>query len=358
MIDLGPDDPAIRQKLAEAIVAGGLEPVIDDGLDEALAGESGDRDGAQLASAIGDAQQQYGALDCKGARTAAERAVGLAAARQAAGLPAPELARGWTYIFLCADRAGDSDTAGYAAARLRALGATADVDATVLARYPEVDALSNAEQVEVDIQAEVAGAALWVDFAPVGPSPQHLTLSAGRHVIAAASGTRRGVVSGTVVKAQPVISIPMPEQAGKHAELARRIAAWHGAVPAPEELGWVLAHIHARAVIVRHGDTIEAWGRAGLAEKPKRLGGDDGVGTPGDAPRLVALIADRARGWSDHAPDPDEPLLTESVGERGKEAPTKWWVYAAIVGAVLAGSAVIYAHDSASDTQRVTLHYP
>src|SRR5215467_11747329 len=96
VIDLGPDDPAIRQKLAEAIVDGGLEPVIGDGLEDALAGELGDRDGAQLASAIGDAQQQYGALDCKGARAAAERAVGLAAARQAAGLPVPELARALT----------------------------------------------------------------------------------------------------------------------------------------------------------------------------------------------------------------------------------------------------------------------
>ena len=31
VIDLGPDDPAIRQRLAAAIVAGGLEPVRGDG---------------------------------------------------------------------------------------------------------------------------------------------------------------------------------------------------------------------------------------------------------------------------------------------------------------------------------------
>src|SRR5262245_64466884 len=72
VIDLGPADPAIRGKLAAVIVAGGLDPVIGDGIEDALAGEASDRDTQTLAAAIGDAQQQFGALECKGARAAAD----------------------------------------------------------------------------------------------------------------------------------------------------------------------------------------------------------------------------------------------------------------------------------------------
>src|SRR6185295_11420843 len=111
-------------------------------------------------------------------------------------------------------------------------------------------------------------------------------------------------------------------------------ASWHGQMPAPVEIGWVLAHVHARAALIRRGDTIEAWGRAGLAEAPHRLGDDDGAGTLAEAGRLCALIEDRAKGWDDHSPDPDKPLLRETpAGSKGQaEEPTKWWVYAAIAG--------------------------
>src|SRR5665647_3045075 len=102
VIDLGPDDPAndsvIRQKLAAAIVAGGLDAVIGDGVEDALGGSSTDPDALQLAVALGEAQRAFGALDCKAAITASKTAIGIAAARQAAGLAVPELARGWTYV--------------------------------------------------------------------------------------------------------------------------------------------------------------------------------------------------------------------------------------------------------------------
>ena len=58
VIDLGPPvddrvaDGAIRRQLAAAIVAGGLDPVLGDGVEDALAGDSVDKDGLELAEAV------------------------------------------------------------------------------------------------------------------------------------------------------------------------------------------------------------------------------------------------------------------------------------------------------------------
>jgi len=364
VIDLGPDDPAIRQQLAAAIVAGGLDPVIGDGIEDALGGRSTEPDALQLAVAIGEAQRAFGALDCKATITASRTAIGIAAARQAAGLAVPELARGWTYLLLCADRDGDIDAAMTATARLRALGERpAEVPRDVWAKYPEVDAMLDRELFPVEIKAEVAGAAIWIDFVRAGTSPLHVPLPSGEHVIAAAAGTRRGWAAGTAVRTQATVTLPMSEQRGPNAELAARIAGWNGKVPAPPELREVLRQIKARVAIVRVGDRIEAWGHVGRSEAPRALGGEDGIGTLADAQRLVAVIADRVQTWNDRAPDPDQPLLVEDPKTRGKrkeriDEPTKWWVYAAILGAVGGGVTLMLLHDTADNTQRVELHYP
>jgi hypothetical protein len=359
VIDLGPG----RQAMASAIVDAGFSPVIDDGVDDALAGIAVDRDALDLAAALEAAKRAFGELQCKDATASAIRAVGLASARQAAGLDAPELVRAWTYVLLCADRGNDVDAAIAAATRVRVLGGSPEVPDALIARYPEVDAIAGRDVVEIEIQAEVAGAAIWVDGAAVGTSPARLLVPAGSHVIAAAAGARRGFVTGTVVKSQPVVAIPMADVAGRWAHVAARVASWHGQVPAPAELAWVLGKVHARVALIRHGDVVEAWGRPGLAEPPRRLGGDDGTQTVAEVGRLLALVADRVHGWNDHSPDPDQPLLVESLQDRAHrlghtDEPTRWWVYATIAGAIAAGAIVIYAHDSASDTQRVELHYP
>ncbi|MDB4956745.1 MAG: hypothetical protein JWO36_4314 [Myxococcales bacterium] len=366
VIDLA-DDAAVRQKLASQIVAAGLDPVLGDGVEDALAGQNVDRDAVQLAAAIDEAKRMFGELKCKEATASAMTAIGLGSARQAAGLAVPELARAWSYVLLCADRAGDNDTAIAAASRLRELGGSTDVDASMLARYPEVDVLAGRDMVDIDVKTDVDGAEIWVDSRRAGVSPAHLILPVGPHVIAAAHGTKRGFVTGTVVKRQPVVTIPLTEAAGPWSKLAARIASWHGKPPSPAELAWVLDEVKARVALVRHGDVVEAWGRVGRSEPPHLLSGDDGKGNLGDAERVIALVADRVRGWNDRAPDPDQPLLVEAPGERftrtgkdttKKEEPTAWWVYASIAGAIAAGVIVIYAHDSAHDTQRVELHYP
>lgn len=363
VIDLGPPDtttPPIRQRLAAVLVAKGLEPVAGDGLEDALAGETTDRDALELASALAIAQDAYGKLDCPRTVESSSIAVGLAAQRQASGLPVPELPRALTYLLLCADRTGDLDAAMFAARLLRAAGGSGDVPADVWRKYPEIDTVVDHELVPVEITADVAGASIFVDGKAAGAAPVQVFLPVGEHVIAAAAGTRRGWARGKAVASQPKVTIPTADQGGTWAEVARRVASWGGKLPAPQELGWVLAKTRARIAIVRHGDTLEAYGRSGLAEAPYRLGGADGVGTLADAERLAALVADRAQTWADRAPDPDRPLLVDDAtrDKDGQQLPTKWWVYASIAGAVAAGAILIYANDAGSDRQRVELVLP
>jgi len=235
----------------------------------------------------------------------------------------------------------------------------------VLAKYPEIDSVPDRELVELDVTTAEPGAALWVDFAQAGTTPAHVVLPAGEHIIAAASGTKRGYVIGTTTHKQKTIAIELSDMAGAWSGLAARVASWKGKMPPADELAQVLAQAKARVAIVRHGDTIEVWGHAGANEPLRVLGGADGVRVLGETDRAAALIADRVETWGEHAPDPDRPLLVESASERKRgprgellDEPTKWWVYAAIAGAVVAGAIVIYAHDAADNTQHVELHYP
>ena len=122
-----------------------------------------------------------------------------------------------------------------------------------------------------------------------------------------------------------------------------------------------LARVRARAALVRRGDEVSAWGRAGLAEKPHRLGGEDAAAPIAEAERVIALIVDRVQAWNDRAPDPDRPLLVEdprATAIRKREEPARWWVYAAIIGAVSASAAIVLVHEVGSNRQRVELHYP
>jgi len=309
------------------------------------------------------AQRAFGELACGEVAPAARQAIGLAAARQAAGLPVPELARSWTYLLLCADRENQIDAALTAAGQLRAVGGSPDVPASVWARYPAVDAVANRELIELELDADQPGAVIWVDFQRVGTAPVHVTVAAGEHVIAAAAGGKRGWASGTAVRTQPSVRVALRDPTGPWSALAARVASWHGKRPSPSELAWVLERVHARIALVRLGDTLEAWGKGGLAEQPRRLGDDTAVAQLADVERVLGLVTDRVQRWDDHAPDPDRPLLLESTEPRGArkdtgDKATKWWVYAAIAGAAAVAGTIIYVHDSAHDQQRVELHYP
>jgi hypothetical protein len=350
VIDLGPPDEQAHRAVVQAASDAGLDPVTGD-----------DNDAVALAAAMQDAEHTFGRLDCKGAVRAAKLAIGLAAQRQAAGLPVPELTHAWAYVLLCADKNGDTNAATLAATRLRTLGGSTDIDATLMMRYPDVDALSNREVIDVDVTPEVPNATIYVDFQRA--SGTHLVLTAGEHVIAAAAGSRRGYIAGPAVPSQKQVAIPMPDQAGPNSVLAARVASWKGTLPAAPELAAVLQQVHARVALIRHDDVVEAWGHAAPAEPVRRLGGDEGKRSIGEVDKLANLVADRVTAWNEHAPDPDQPLLVEDVHLRAEkkakaEQGTQWWVYATIGAAVLTGAIVIYAHEHETDTQRVELHYP
>ena len=363
IIDLGPGDEQVRRELGTRVVAAGLDPMVNDGALEALAGHAADGDAVHLAAALAEAQRAFGALDCKAAVAASTTVAGIGAARQAAGLATPELARAWTYLLLCADRANDVDGAMRAAAQLRVLGGSADVPADVWTKYPAVDAVGGAETLPLEITADVPDAMIWIDYRPAGKAPVTTAL-AGEHIFAAVAGTRRGFASGAVIRTQPKITIPTQDYAGSYGDVAARVASWRGQMPSAAELGWVLGRVHARVALVRRGNSVEAWGRAGLAEQPHRLGGEDATGTLAEADRVIAVIVDRVNTWNDHAPDPDRPLMVEDPKTRGgnndkkRDTPTKWWVYGSLGVAIVGGIALIYAFDSGTDRQRVELHFP
>ncbi|MEO8702824.1 MAG: hypothetical protein ABI867_22460 [Kofleriaceae bacterium] len=350
----------MRQRLAAMLVGAGFEPTTGDRLEDALAGEAVDGEAAALASAMTEAEKAFGALDCKLAIAASQRAIGIAAQRQAGKLAVPELPRAWTYVLLCADRASDVDLAMSAARHLRSAGGSTDVPADVWTKYPDLDVVPDRELVELEITADVPGAQIWVDFRPVGAAPARVTLALGDHYIAAAAGMRRGWAAGKAVASQKTLAIPTKDQSAPWAEVGARVAGWKGQMPAPQELGWVMAKVRARVALVRRGDRVEAIGRIGLAEAPHRLGGEDGVVALDDVDKLAPLITERVHGWNDRAPDPDRPLLLDDQRDGGKhrDLPTKWWVYASIAGAIVGGALLIYVNDARSDSQRVELHQP
>jgi hypothetical protein len=369
VIDLGPDpaDATARTAIAAALRGTDrLEPVADDGVADALAGIAHDTDEAQLADAIARAAKAFGELDCATATKSAADAIGIGAARQAAGYAVPELARAWTYTLLCADRANDVDAATIAAARLRTVGGGSDVPAAVLAKYATPAAAAASPDVfDVEIRADVDGAAIWIDHARAGVSPLKTPIAVGPHVIAAATADgRRGWAAGTAVRTQPLIAIVTARHDGPESALARRVAGWHGERPAPDELAAVMGDVHARLAILRSGDALEAWGRLGPMSPAKVIGGERTLHRLADAPELAKEIVAYIRTWADHAPDPNRPLLVETPEERAArgggdhDASTKWWVYAAIGGVIGAGVALVAWRANTSNTQDVELHYP
>lgn len=365
IIDLGPSDGTRLQLAATVDATDILAALAGGGLEEALSGKSVEPDADLFAASMATAQNAFGALDCSETIAAAKTVIGIAAARHAAGLPVPELVRALTYVLLCADRTGDTGAAMTAAARLRTLGGSSDVPADLWAKYPDVDALLAGERFEVEISSDVTGAVVWIDFERIGTAPVRVQLPAGEHVIAAAAGNRRGWAAGTVVKSQPTVTIGTVAMVRPHQKLADRIARLRGALPSAVDLGEVMTLANTRIAIVRKGDSLQAWGRVSPTEAPHLLGGEDGgTGSLEETDRIVRLVVDRVQAWNDRTPDPDQPLLLEDPKDRTrrnkerKDEPTKWWVYAAIGGAIVAGGIFLIATETANDVQHVELHAP
>jgi hypothetical protein len=365
IIDAGPTDSGqARTRIAAALTGAGLKPLAGNGVDDALAGVDVTPDAQQLATTMADARRAFAALDCTAATTASQQAIGISSARQAAGLPVPELSTAWSYVLSCADKAGDTRAALRASSQMRRAGG--DVPAALAAKYPEVDALLDRETYPLDIGADTAGATIWVDGELVGTAPVHVTLHAGDHVIAAAVGDRRGFAAGAAAASQTQLVVPTTKQRGPFPAVAAKIAGLHGSAPSAADIAQILSSVHARVAIVRHGDSIEAWGHAGRVEPVIRLGGEDGAGPLDELDRISKVVAERVASWNDHAPDPERELLTEnnSAPERfqrdkkPRKDRTEWWVYGAIAGAAVVSLGALYLSETSSTSQRIEVHVP
>lgn len=364
----GPNDsPAsnasIRAALTQALASAGLEPIAGDGVEYALAGVVADRDATTLDVALADAERSFRQLACFEVNVAAQRALRVLAARQASGIAVPELPRAWTYLLQCADRTGDVDGAMRAAEGIRSAtpgDLPAFVPRELLTNYPAVDAVLGVDRYEVDIAAD-DGAVVWVDFQPVGTAPLRVAMPAGDHIVAAAKGARRG---SAVVNGAPnaAVSVELVDQRSPWGAVATTIASWRGKSPTAKDLGSVLDQVGARIAVVRRGDTLQAWGRAGALETPRQLGGQAGTRPIAQADRVAALVVDEVAEFAARTPDPNLPLLVDNAARtrhhKAGDEPTKWWVYAAIGASIAAGALVIYAYRADSSTTHLELRHP
>lgn len=355
-----------RAALAEALDARPGIRVLRGEAGDALAGIVRDADDVAAAAALAEAREAFGALDCGRARPAAEEAVLLLAGRAAAGLDErARLGPAWTYVLLCADRDGDGPMARAAADRLRALGATSGVPADLWTKYPEIDAATDRDILELEVRAE-AGARIEVDH--VAGAGKRFVAS-GKHVVAVADGTVRGAMFVTVLGKPLAVDVPVAARDGAWRDVAGRVLAWRGGPPSASELTELMTRVDVRFAVVLGGGGIgpALWVRGTDDATAHRAEGryfasDAPAG--GDVAGLADAIAARVALWSDGGPDPDRPLLTEADAprRRGRDdrivEPTRWWVYAAIGGALAAGALTIYALDAGEDRQRIELTFP
>jgi hypothetical protein len=372
VVDLRPGDEAARAPSRAAFRARldgitGLRVLRSDGdddsalLDAALAGSTGDADLPRARAALAEAREAFGALDCARARPAAELAVGLIAARQAAGLDdSAALRTAWAYALLCADRDGDMRAAQVAAARLRGLGVTRGEDVGISAatwdRFPEIDAATDRDIVELAVSGP-AGASIWIDHVAAGAAPLTVFVPAGRHIVAAAAATdaRRALRGAIVVDVGGVTSpleVPMQDATNRWSSVGDRVAGWRRdrRPPTGQALAALMADLRVRFAFVLTGDDVaRLWERDGT-----RAARAIAEGTTGDALAMAAALDERVAAL-DGRPATDEILRDD---RRGRNDHPRWWIYASIVGAVLAGGAVIYAQDSAQDRQRVEIDWP
>jgi hypothetical protein len=186
-----------------------------------------------------------------------------------------------------------------------------------------------------------------------------LYVGPGEHVVAAGEHARRTSARIAVGGEAVAATLTLVDRTGEFSSVAGVVKGWRdGALtPTAEALGTVMERLSVRFALVLTGKkTVQVWARSPKEDQPHKV--DDA--SREDVMGIAALITDRVAAWDGNAPDPDHPLLRETPGEgdRRKGTPQKWWVYAAIVGAVAVGSAVLYFQDSADDHQTITLRFP
>jgi hypothetical protein len=261
---------------------------------------------------------------------------------------------------MCALAAGDESAAFGRAKSLRRLGqidAPDGVSAADWSRFPELDAEGNVGVAEVAIDSKYPGSIIWVDFVKVGPAKVAVYLERGPHVIAASGGP--AVASKIVdVSGWSQAELLAPAASGRWiaadvvVDRLRSGGRSADAMAVTEVLAITGA---AYLVLLLDGGISEVWARddSGAEFLARRRSDTQAI-------ELIARAARPAR-----APDPERELLRESDLERRvREAnkadrqKTKWWVYAAVIGAAIAGAGIIIVGDSGDDRQRFEIELP
>lgn len=352
------DREASRAKFAAGLAGVNGVAVVADERAAALVGDAADADDTLAAAALAEARDAFGALDCGRARPAGEDAVRLLAGRAAGGVDETvRLRAAWTYVLLCADKDGDGPMARAAAARLRALGGNPAVPGDVWAKYPEIDAATDRDIVEVTVTAPV-GAAVAVDGVSVGVVPAKTFVSAGKHLVAVAAGTTRGAAFITVHGKPLSFEVTAADRATPWRGVAGQVAAWQGAAPpSTVEVTELMEQVNVRfAVILGERNTAALWVRT-PGEPTAKLVVDGAVKDPLE---IGAGVMARVEAWSGGGIDPDKPLTATDEMVREVSRPrddATWWVYAVIGGALAAGAVTIYAIEAGDDRQIIDLTF-
>lgn len=373
---------SLRQELRSA----GFAVMSAPELDAVNAGVDGGQDLSDSLASLELARSSFGALDCPAAAQAAETAIATLAARAASGIEVTaQLGTAWSYLLLCRDRSGDFDGAMRAAQALRQLAPAAASSAgnggaipdAVWAKYPAVDVTANRDIAELTITAD-PGAVVMLDHRPVGTSPAQVFVPAGRHVVAAAQGSRRAAVWIDVTTSRANVALRLFEQDRPLSRLGERVASWKSQAPGGAQIATYLENLLTAAqgqswnpssarspllvLLGAHGVQVWASDGPGLLPTATELA-PEAAAAASPAERAAPIVnALRARTllWRDRSADPDQLLVEtrDEVQRDEKPRATQWWVYAAIAGAVVVGGAVIVANELSEDTQRVELRFP
>lgn len=333
----------------------------DEELEVALAGVLRPLAERRGADAVEASEVAQAANRCPEADASARLAVlELAAAQAAGGQVTPLLLRAHAALFRCAHANGDVAAAMTVVKTLRALGADrppSGVSAEVWDLYPDVDATANLNLAELTIQSDPPGADIWVDFIRRGKSPAVIHLPQGDHVVAAGADDLSAAAAISVTDWTHTETLRPARQVSRWTRVNALVAALRERRVAADAqaIGEVMATAGARlAMVLLDGGLSEGWAAA-----------------PGGPPLMIGrrrvdgqtaeLLAEAVT--SDRAPDPDQPLLRETDAERkardkAKDSRTRWWVYAAVLGAAAVGAGIIIFGEAGDDRQRFEINLP
>lgn len=339
---------------------------------------------AELATALAQTQAAMASLQCAAVAAPAARTAALAAAAVVRGVGGGfELKTATRYQLRCADQNGHIDDAMYFAQRLRQVRALVgiapgddDIDRTLLARYPAIDAAIDNELIAVTITATApnGGAVdIWIDMQKRGVAPYHGFISHGRHSIIAATPSQAEATENMIDRRNPNITLTLPAVVAASAataqplsdEVQTLLAQWRRsgltAVQQQRVVAAIAAASQAKRVLVFDGPASTIWHPVGTATDGAVAFAAVGRATVRTTAELASL-ATRANGSQANvrAPASDQPLLLDSsfaarTGDRNEK--TQWWVYASVLGAVAAGAAVVYFNDASNDRQRVEIRW-